>query len=65
MHDDVDFKEMSTLQAQELIIFFLELAFQFPRESLLANKQTSELRDSTLLLLNVNFLFYQGLACLN
>jgi hypothetical protein len=56
---------MSTTQALELAIFFLQEAFSVPRESLLQNKHDQELRDSTLLLLNSNLLLFEGLALLN
>lgn len=66
MQDDIDFKQMSPAQAQELIIFFLNSAFDLPREALLENRvATEEVRDSTKILINANLLFYQGLAHLN
>jgi hypothetical protein len=58
MREDLDFKQMSPAQAQELIIFFLTTAFELPREALLQNRQSEEVRDSTLILLNANLLFY-------
>lgn len=58
MQDDQDFKQMSAQQALQLVVYFLDTAFNTPKECLLSLKQSDDVSDQTMLMVNANLLFW-------